>query len=145
MNKKSIKKMKEKLNREKDMESKVLELNSKGVPTEHLENLTVEEFEKLYANFKGISGKLHENRYKFYVEVEEALNKWTFEEIFIFMIDIFNTKILEAVKDNSEPTLDVSVEDIFPSLYLEVYKGFISKVSDKYEREANDTEDSLKE
>ena len=145
MNKKSIKKMKEKLNREKDMESKVLELNSKGVPTEHLENLTVEEFEKLYANFKGIAGKLHENRYKFYKEAEETLNKWTFEEIFIFMIDIFNTKILEMIKENSEPTLNVSVEDIFPSLYLEIYKGFINKVSDKYEREANDIEDLPKE
>ena len=132
--------LREKLDKERQMGDKVKELIDRNVDLEYIRDLTVQEFEDLYQEYAGAKGKLDAKRLEFYKDLEYLEEKWSPEEIFVYMIDILNGHLMTVAEENmstkakAEGTT-VEVEDIFPVLYDKIYNNFVEILKERYEQE----------
>lgn len=108
---------------------KIQQLKDKGLDVDELKKLTLEEFDKIYTQFTTLTKKLDTNREEFLNQFESLTTRWSFEEIFIFCIDILNAHLITLADSQG---VKLEVQDIFPVLYEDIYNKCISVVKDKY-------------
>lgn len=115
---------------------KLEELKKLGLDTKELENITLEEFNKLYNEFAYIADKIDLRRQEFINQLIKYMGHWSFEELFVFMIDVLNTKLMEFMErdEKGNKVHDLQVEDIFPVLYDKVYTTCLNVLVENYKR-----------
>lgn len=99
-----------------------------------LSNLNSNHLEKL-ANLT-VTEKFESNRDLFYSQIHPILKKWTFEEVFVFTIELFND-VLYTVAHEEEPVKakDLQIEDFFPHVYEELYEDFLFSICERYRKQ----------
>jgi transcription termination factor NusB len=118
----------------KDIAEKAKTLLQYGFTEEQLKKITQEEFYKLYNEFNELSTKYDDNLRTFMEEIKPVLDKWSFEEVFVFTIDVLNSALLKIARDEvpAEEKELINIEDFFPVLYDSIYEKCIFNISQRY-------------
>lgn len=120
------------INKQREKADKVKEMEQLGLDVDKLKQLTIEEFDKTYTKFNTVAAKLDSNRTEFIKQLAPIISQWSFEELFVFCVDVLNAHILNITDDVLPESQQVEVSDFFPVLYDKIYNACIEALSRRY-------------
>ena len=122
------------LEQKRELTEKVKRLRELGIDDDVLKEMSLEKFNSLYDEFVGLSSYIEGRRAQFIEDVRPVMEKWSFEEVFVYLIDIINTRVLSMVEEYTPEEERVELDDIFPVMYDAIYDSCITRIKEKMEK-----------
>jgi len=111
---------------------KLKELKNIGLDVEELKQLTLDKFNENFEKFQQVSNAIDTNRKKLLKQLVPIFSEWSFEEIFVYCIDILNSELITIAEKHTEE--DIELKDFFPVLYDEIYTKCVHALTQKYSK-----------
>jgi transcription termination factor NusB len=106
--------------------------NKLGISQQEIKGINHKDAKVFLERFKKATHRIDSNRDIFFDEINPLLDKWSFEEVFVYTIDLLNLNLLRLCQNNN-PNIKLEVSDLFPVLYDEIYNKCIEVLCYKCE------------